>query len=94
MTTYVIMTVGGSRGGTFTAKDDEDATRQATRRGYTVLDVIDAIEGDAVLVVVASTLVTAPAPSHVGPCPCECNYGGFCGGCGHAGCGRRGYHSR
>jgi len=24
-----------------------------------------------------------------GPCPCECNRGGFCGGCGHAGCGRR-----
>ncbi len=19
-------------------------------------------------------------------CPCECNRGGFCGGCGHAGC--------
>jgi hypothetical protein len=19
-------------------------------------------------------------------CPCECNSGGFCGGCGHAGC--------
>jgi hypothetical protein len=25
----------------------------------------------------------------VGPCPCECTTGGFCGGCGHAGCGRR-----
>jgi hypothetical protein len=25
----------------------------------------------------------------VGPCPCECNSGGFCGGCGHAGCGGR-----
>lgn len=24
-----------------------------------------------------------------GPCPCECNHGGFCGGCGHAGCGGR-----
>lgn len=23
-------------------------------------------------------------------CPCECNEGGFCGGCGHAGCGVRG----
>lgn len=22
-------------------------------------------------------------------CPCECNRGGFCGGCGHAGCGGR-----
>ena len=25
----------------------------------------------------------------VRPCPCECNRGGFCGGCGHAGCGGR-----
>jgi hypothetical protein len=25
----------------------------------------------------------------VGPCPCACNSGGFCGGCGHAGCGGR-----
>lgn len=23
------------------------------------------------------------------PCPCECNRGEFCGGCGHTGCGRR-----
>jgi hypothetical protein len=23
----------------------------------------------------------------VPPCPCACNNGGFCGGCGHAGCG-------
>lgn len=22
-------------------------------------------------------------------CPCECNEGGFCGGCGHVGCGGR-----
>lgn len=25
----------------------------------------------------------------VAGCGCECNRGGFCGGCGHAGCGRR-----
>ncbi|MZG16173.1 hypothetical protein GTY44_22240 [Streptomyces sp. SID5914] len=24
-----------------------------------------------------------------GRCPCACNSGGFCGGCGHAGCGGR-----
>jgi hypothetical protein len=24
-----------------------------------------------------------------GPCSCECNSGGFCGGCGHGGCGGR-----
>lgn len=29
-----------------------------------------------------------PIPT-TGPCPCECNSGGFCGGCGHAGCGGR-----
>lgn len=28
--------------------------------------------------------------SNPGPCPCACNSGGFCGGCGHAGCGGRG----
>lgn len=22
-------------------------------------------------------------------CPCECNSGGWCGGCGHGGCGGR-----
>lgn len=27
--------------------------------------------------------------TYVPPCPCECNSGGFCGGCGHAGCGGR-----
>ncbi len=26
---------------------------------------------------------------YVGPCGCECCSGGFCGGCGHAGCGGR-----
>lgn len=30
-----------------------------------------------------------PSPPAVGPCPCACNSGGFCGGCGHAGCGGR-----
>lgn len=33
------------------------------------------------------TQITFSRP--VGPCPCECNSGGFCGGCGHAGCGGR-----
>jgi hypothetical protein len=27
-------------------------------------------------------------PSNRG-CPCACSSGGFCGGCGHAGCGGR-----
>lgn len=25
----------------------------------------------------------------VKPCSCPCNYAGWCGGCGHAGCGGR-----
>lgn len=32
-------------------------------------------------------------PTHLpmaGSCPCACSSGGFCGGCGHAGCGGRG----
>lgn len=33
--------------------------------------------------------VRVSSPRPVGPCPCECNSGGFCGGCGHAGCGGR-----
>ena len=30
-----------------------------------------------------------PLDANTGPCPCVCNSGGFCGGCGHAGCGGR-----
>lgn len=40
-----------------------------------------------------SVVRTQPPPrfrlADTGPCPCECNSGGFCGGCGHAGCGGR-----
>ncbi|MFE2070459.1 hypothetical protein ACFXDH_50265 [Streptomyces sp. NPDC059467] len=32
---------------------------------------------------------TAPRGRMRGSCPCSCNSGGFCGGCGHAGCGGR-----
>lgn len=28
-------------------------------------------------------------PGNHGGCGCECNSGGFCGGCGHSGCGGR-----
>ena len=31
----------------------------------------------------------APARRAAGSCGCVCSSGGFCGGCGHAGCGRR-----
>lgn len=31
-----------------------------------------------------------PQPTSLtGGCPCACNSGGWCGGCGHAGCGGR-----
>lgn len=35
--------------------------------------------------------VIFPDPTNPLVCPCECNLNpkGFCGGCGHAGCGRR-----
>lgn len=33
--------------------------------------------------------MAARASRRVSPCPCDCNTGGFCGGCGHAGCGGR-----
>jgi hypothetical protein len=31
----------------------------------------------------------ARVPARPRPCGCECCHGGFCGGCGHAGCGGR-----
>lgn len=34
-------------------------------------------------------LAAAVREQRRGACPCECNSGGFCGGCGHAGCGGR-----
>jgi hypothetical protein len=33
--------------------------------------------------------MAARASRKVSPCGCACCRGGFCGGCGHAGCGRR-----
>lgn len=43
---------------------------------------------DSVINTLEMALVTSAA-RQVGPCSCECNRGGFCGGCGHAGCGGR-----
>lgn len=37
----------------------------------------------------AGPAYTGRAAAWPGPCTCECQHGGFCGGCGHAGCGRR-----
>lgn len=34
-------------------------------------------------------LAAGPIFPRIQPCPCACNSGGFCGGCGHAGCGGR-----
>jgi hypothetical protein len=47
---------------------------------------------EAMDAVIGASAYFAPprARAAVGPCPCECNSpGGFCGGCGHAGCGGR-----
>ena len=38
--TYETMTVGGLRGSSFEAPDDESAEAEAERRGYVVLDII------------------------------------------------------
>jgi hypothetical protein len=37
----------------------------------------------------AAGMQVADGPLDPGPCPCACNSGGQCGGCGHAGCGGR-----
>lgn len=38
----------------------------------------------------ATAVPGASAPKRTAAgCPCVCNSGGFCGGCGHAGCGGR-----
>jgi hypothetical protein len=53
VTTYKTMTVEGSYGSTFTAKDDDDAVRQATAAGYKVLDITElAFSGDDALILV------------------------------------------
>ena len=38
----------------------------------------------------ATTRFQQSRPRRSGPCPCSCNSGAACGGCGHAGCGGRG----
>lgn len=52
--------------------------------------------GHAAPITARLTPAPAPAPTPSAeavrtapPCPCACNSGGWCGGCGHAGCGRR-----
>jgi hypothetical protein len=37
----------------------------------------------------AATFTGRARAAGAGPCSCECQNGGFCGGCGHAGCGSR-----
>jgi len=62
------------------------------------LNELDQLPGKARLGLVTVALRhtapdTPPAPTPTArhrrkdACPCSCNSGGFCGGCGHAGCG-------
>lgn len=71
-----------------------DLLRQIAREHPDVLDVLNA----EMELVKSSPLRPTVLDTHrdrvrrhpsTGPCTCECNRGGFCGGCGHAGCGRR-----
>lgn len=50
---------------------------------------LPADDGPTSAVQAPSPVPPAPVRRPVGPCPCACNHGGFCGGCGHAGCGGR-----
>jgi hypothetical protein len=58
-------------------------------------EVIPEISGQALAIIEGRHRVfhvehsAAARTRPVGPCPCACNSGGFCGGCGHAGCGGR-----
>lgn len=62
----------------------------AARRRFLALAVHDTAPGLPATIhsvkVPRQRTLTTRSP---GPCPCCCNTGGFCGGCGHAGCGRR-----
>lgn len=58
---------------------------------HAVMDVIEDL--DPVTVELAKALLAAllddedPCTIPAIPCPCACNHGGWCGGCGHSGCG-------
>jgi hypothetical protein len=55
-------------------------------------DVVQAVPVPPTAAILPETPLGAPVPRVArvaGLCPCSCNSGGFCGGCGHAGCGRR-----
>ncbi|MEN8652359.1 hypothetical protein ABCR94_17575 [Streptomyces sp. 21So2-11] len=57
-----------------------------------LLDTAAARTGPTVLPLPAPAPATeyqAAARRAAGSCGCACTAGGFCGGCGHAGCGRR-----
>lgn len=53
------------------------------------IDVIGNVHHTERFALAASMWMTLQQLPVAGPCPCDCNRGGFCGGCGHAGCGGR-----
>lgn len=58
----------------------------ALRNALTLMNLVEVIPDSESIPVHP---ITRYAQRPIGPCPCECNRGGFCGGCGHAGCGGR-----
>ncbi|GGN96131.1 hypothetical protein GCM10011579_097230 [Streptomyces albiflavescens] len=55
-------------------------------------DQAGSLDGTSPLAPTRRFVPDGPAPAGrrtAGRCPCECNSEGFCGGCGHAGCGGR-----
>lgn len=56
---------------------------------YDTLSTVADLGPSTTRVVWLATPTVRPGPRPAGPCPCECNSGAFCGGCGHRGCGRR-----
>lgn len=48
---YITMTPSGGMGSAFEAYDDDDAIRQASKAGYTVLDIQAMMDGTPILVI-------------------------------------------
>lgn len=59
--------------------DGDTVLRDVAKLTRNVVSTLDKIVKDP---------IRTGSEANVG-CPCVCNSGGFCGGCGHAGCGGR-----
>jgi len=75
-----------------TTRERDDAVREElTRHVYVPPRAFEQLLLDIDVPDPAPTLAAALSRPRrfVGACPCACNSGGWCGGCGHAGCGGR-----